>query len=1100
MVANQSARADRAFVGRRSEVHQLIGAVDAALAGLGSVWLVAGEPGIGKTRLVEEVAAIAEQRQLGVHWGRCWEEGGAPAYWPWIQILRSLLRGADARDLLRSVGASLPQLSQLLPEFAGDLEPEITTPRLEPEQARFQLMDALAGVLRTFSERQPLLLNLEDLHAADPTSILLLDFLTGQVRSMPVVVIGTYRELEVDSRETGTWLLKVARKVDEIHLRRLTHEAVAEYLDRVTDRPLPARSVDFITLVTEGNPLYLGEIVGLLRARGELDRVGDGTVPITVPDTVKAAIRERVSALSDAARGILETASIFGREFRASDLAELARLGMSDIEDALLEACRAAVVDETAVGSYRFAHILTREVFHSGLAGEQRRSFHLRWADELERHPLRGGQPHWSELAHHLAEAGPSARPRALHATIRAAEQASDQLAFDDAVTLFNRAIALLDQQPDPNPRQRCALLLDLGQAQLRSGAIDAGRRSCRTAAELARRLEDAELMVQAALSYGSVFLYGQVDRTLVSMLEEALEVLDQTESGLRARTLARLAAALQPAADPHQPITLARDAIAMARRIGDPGTLLKTIRAGVSAMMDLSDPSERLQLNREHVTLARQLDDPIEEYRGHMRSVIDALELGQLTAADNAIDACGRIAESTSLPHHLWPVSAFRAMRATMSGRFQEAEHHLDEARQLADRARDPNAHRTLLFQQFALLRARERDHDLVALRSQLERAWEGIPHAPVYVAATTGTLLARLEQADAQWPVVDDTLLAEAIRLGDPQTLCHLAEMAATRSDRDSLTALRPRLVEKEGHFAHWGLLGMVWEGPISRVLALIADGLGNTDETDLLFTSALEQARSQGAEPLAARTAYEHARSLVRRGGTESAVRAKLLLDGARATATTLGMPGLLARVEALEASMTDQPARASTRFASASAVPVVRHLHLERDGETWLGACDDERFRVKDVKGVQMLALLLEHPGREFHVLDLSGATDASVAIDAGDAGEVLDAKARVQYQRRVEHLRAEIDEAESWNDPARAARAREELESIATELSRAFGLGGRQRRSKSATERARVNVQRRLKDAIARIAEQSPAAGRHLQWAVKTGTYCVYDPS
>ncbi len=1100
MTTNQQPHADRAFVGRTAEMERLASGVAAAADGQGCVWLVAGDEGIGKSRLVEEVTSIAEHQRLELYWGRCWEEGGAPAYWPWIQILRSLVRRPDSVELLNSAGAFAAHLSQLIPDAVGDLGRAAKAQHLEPEQARFQLMDAVVSVLRVFSERVPLILILEDLHVADPTSILLLDFLKGQIRSMRVMVIGTYRATETHRCETGSLLIKVARDAHEIRLHRLTRDDIAEYLERVTDGPPSPSSVETIATATEGNPLYLGEIVNLLRIRGELGGVTDGTVTITVPDTIKATIRERIAALSDDARDVLESASILGREFLASDLAEMTGVESTSIEDTMLEATRAAVVDEAGIGRHRFAHILIREVFYAGLAGDRRHDLHLRWAEVLERRADRSGQPPWSELAYHLAEAGPGARARALDATIHAAEQASDQLAFDDAATLFTRATDLLDQVPDPDARQRCALLLELGKAQLRAGAVDAGRESCRSAAWLARDLGETEMMVQAALAYGSVFVYGQVDRTLVSLLEGALEALGDAESDLRARTLARLASALQPAPDPRQPIQLARDAIEMARRIGKPGTLLKSIRAAVSAMMDLGDPEERLGLNQEHVRLAREADDPIEEYRGHMRLVIDAVELGRLTLADTAIEACARIAETTSLPHHRWPVSAFRTMRSTMSGRFAEAKHHLDDARGYAARTQDPNADRTLLFQRFELTRSRELHHELPELREGLERAWRGIPHAPVYIAATVGTLLARIEQPDTQWPVVDDALLDEALRLSDPQTLCHLAEMAAARGDRVSLARIGPRLADKEVHFVHWGLLGMVWEGPVSRVLALIADGLGDAGEADRLFAAALDQARAQGATPMVARTAYEHARSLVRRGGTGEEERARSLLDGARSTAATLDMPGLLEHIDALETSMAEPPTPVSAGSAAVAGVPVVHCLHLERDGETWSGECDDERFRVKDVKGVQMLARLVENPGREFHVLDLSGGKDASVAVDAGDAGEVLDAKARTQYQRRIEALRAEIEEAEEWNDPARAARAREELDSIAAELSQAFGLGGRQRRSKSASERARVNVQRRLKDAIARIAEQSPAAGRHLEWAVKTGTFCVYDPS
>jgi predicted ATPase len=345
-----SPHADGTFVGRRTELQQFTAGVAATADGLGSVWFVTGEPGIGTSRLLEEVASIAAHGGLDLHWGRCWEVGGAPAYWPWVQILRSLFRGPDAKDVLSSIGTGAAHLSQLIPESVGDVRPPTTPLRLEPEQARFQLMDGIATVLRVFSERTPVVLTLEDLHAADPASILLLDFLQGQIRSMRVMVIGTYRVSEAHLRDTETLLFKVAREARVLRLQRLTFEDTAEYLKRVIGRPMPPKTIDAIASAAEGNPLYLGEIVSLLRARGELDRVGNGTVSITVPETIKAAIRERAGALSAGARHVLETASILGREFNSSDLAQLTGLEATAIEDALSEATRAAVVDHAGAG------------------------------------------------------------------------------------------------------------------------------------------------------------------------------------------------------------------------------------------------------------------------------------------------------------------------------------------------------------------------------------------------------------------------------------------------------------------------------------------------------------------------------------------------------------------------------------------------------------------------------------------------------------------------------------------------------------------------------------------------------------------------------
>jgi hypothetical protein len=217
-------------------------------------------------------------------------------------------------------------------------------------------------------------------------------------------------------------------------------------------------------------------------------------------------------------------------------------------------------------------------------------------------------------------------------------------------------------------------------------------------------------------------------------------------------------------------------------------------------------------------------------------------------------------------------------------------------------------------------------------------------------------------------------------------------------------------------------------------------------------------------------------------------------RTLESEARELASSLGLAALTAEIERQQ---TADPGSATSPSAT---VPVAAEFSLQKIGETWTIRCDGESHTLKNTKGVQLLARLVADPGREFHVLDLTSHAPPGQTVDAGDAGELLDDAARESYRSRAESLRAELEEAEAWNDPGRAERARAELEALTTELTRAFGLGGRERRAGKAAERARVNVQRRIKDAIGRIEALSPAAGRHLQWAIRTGMYCSYDPS
>jgi tetratricopeptide (TPR) repeat protein len=1083
-------RGAETLIGRDRELAELTAGLDDAAGGRGGVWLITGEPGIGKSRLFEAVEEHAIANSMSVHWGRCWEAGGAPAYWPWIQVLRSVISQGDPASPVSKRNAV--QLAQVLPELGDGVNESEKAAQLEPEQAVFALMDAVVNTLRDAGATAPVAVLLEDFHSADPSSITLLDFACRQVRMMPLLVVANYRETEARREGVHDGLMKAARSARTMRLNRFSEEEVAVCVREMAGFDPGGRVVSAIHEASEGNPLYAIEIADLMISRGDLIE-GKDRIDIAIPESVKAVIGERAERLDQSTRDLLKAASVIGREFRLEDLANLLETGQDDVEDLLAEAVAARIIDRDGANGYRFVHILIQEVFHSSLGDEQRHALHRRRAELLADLEADDGAIRWSELAHHLLEAGPAADDQAFDACVQAAEQAMDQLAFGDAAELYEQALTVFDRLKGSDPIERCDLLLDRAESLIKADNISQGRVICREAAEAARRLGDADLLARAALTYGSVFVFGDVDTALVELLQETLGMIDEKDSAIRARLTARLAAAMQPAEDPGEAMDLAREAIAMARRVNDRAALLSAIRSGCSALMDFADPEERLILNREHVALAKELGVPFEALRGHMRIVIDALELGDMDACVAAIDAYDRLASRTDLPHHLWPVASFRAMCALVEGRFEEAGDLINEARRQAEPLEDPNAERCMALQTIASARAREAFEEMGRSFEVARRELRPTGFSDFFlrlVGVSNFARMERIDEAPRDW-VVGLTEDIVNSRFFDRSVLCSAAEMVAASGNAGASENIFDRLQPFAEHWVTWGLYGMACEGPVSRHLALLASAAGRDEDAQRLFDQALDSARRGGAMPCVARTSYEYARHLAHVGGSQE-LRARLLAD-AREIADDLGLQGLIGLIAA-HISPEDGPSS-----PQPAALPTADSFHLAREGEIWVCAFGDKTFNLKDTKGVQLLARLVAEPGKAVHALDLTGAR-ADDTIDLGDAGEILDDTARTQYRRRIEELRAEIDEAEGFNDPGRAARARDELEVITAELSRAFGLGGRKRRSGSAAERARVNVQRRLRDAVKRIAEQSPEAGKHLDWALKTGMYCTYDPS
>jgi hypothetical protein len=575
----------------------------------------------------------------------------------------------------------------------------------------------------------------------------------------------------------------------------------------------------------------------------------------------------------------------------------------AEVEHALVEVVDGGALDPVAPGRYRFHHILVREVIHSDLADDRRAILHAQMAEILRERATSEPEPPWSSLAHHYAEAGPRFRDLALDAAVRAGHRALSQLAFEEAAASFGRALQALDGDPSADPRRRCRLLLALARSRLRAGDVAAGRATCREAADVARRIADPQLLALAGLEYGSVFVFGDVDRQLVTLLEEADAALGEADSPLRARLLARLAAAKQPSTDPEEPIRLARTAIDMARRVGDERSLLETLRAGIAAMMDLADAEERLQLNLEHVRLAEQLGEPTEAWRGYLRLALDRSELGELAKAGEALQHADRHAGELGHTYYRWPIVALRAMHASATGDFGRAEHLHRAARELAARADDPNTSRALLLQNMALLRAQERYEELLALRTEIAATLRGSRFLEDLAATLLHSLPGYAGQAEEPAPVLPIASFERLIQLGDAAPLEEVADVAWFRGERSLATLVLKASARKRGRWASQGMTGLALLSPVERARGLAAATLEFWDEAVLAFEEALESARRWNARPATGRIAYELARTLLRRGSTGDAERASKLLDLSERLATTLPQPGLVPRIAEL-----------------------------------------------------------------------------------------------------------------------------------------------------------------------------------------------------
>lgn len=1039
------------FVGRVQDLATLRDALQEAATGRGLVALVGGEPGIGKTRLAEEMAEAATASGAQVLWASCSPRG--PAFWCWSQLLRQLMR---TRDELREVGNDL---AMLLPERIGLAQPECAG---APEHAQFQVFDAVASVLREASTARPLLAVLDDLHWADPDSLQLLSFVAREMRGMAVLVLGTFRDVEVDDDHALSVVLnELTSQHRRLALAGLESADVAELLTGLTHASLSPQLLDAVQRQTGGNPLFVREAVRLLDGRGELGPAGLRHIP----HGVRTVIDRRLRALTPGCVELLEAAALIGDEFDEDLLTTATGVDTSAVRERLAEAAAARLVEVPAGHDrHRFVHALVREVLETRAGPERRREGHRRVGEALE--TCANAEMQASTLAHHFAAAGVTDKARD-YATA-AGHRAYAGLAYEDAAEHFNRALTL----PEVPASQRCELLLALGRARKTAGHITAAKADLHRAGTLARQLGAHTVLAEAALAYATGPSAVLPDEHGVALLSDALDAVGEQDSPVRARLLGTLAHALALTAELDRRRDLATRAESMARRLGDPLTLAGVLHDRHVAAQDGPNARERLALATEATRLAQANGDDLLAQHGRALRAGDLLELGDIEGFEREVDIYEREVTAQRLPRLRCAALMLRSSQAGIAGRFTDAERLATESRQLGEQlgADEMTISYTLIQTAHRLSSG--------ALGDAVEE-WRELavryPTLSFCRSVVTAALCAagRLDEARTEFDKLAAGGFTELPRGPTWQPMAMLLALSCVvLGDRSGAAALYELAAPYARRHTQFGVYGFGYIGPVSYYLGLLAGTLDRWDEALDHLQDAITDATQLGAPPFVAHAQYQHARALRARGCTGDAAQAGTEHESAVTAADRLGIRFHHCR-DVLE------PASPATGAV------------LRPDGDYWTVRYTGPSFRAAHTVGLGYLARLLTEPHREWHVTDLAGVADR------GDAGPVLDGRAKTAYRERLSELAAELREAEDWADTERATRCRLEIDQLTEQLTHAVGLGGRDRRAASETERARVRVTKAIKASIRNLARHDPALGEHLTRTVRTGTYCVY---
>ena len=850
----------------------------------------AARPELERTRLAQELAARTISAKGRVLWGRCYDGEAAPAFWPWIEALRTYVEGRRPADLRTTMGDGASYIAAILPELKGKLSNLGVQPRSDPEGNRFRLFDAVRTFLDRASRNCPILLVLDDLHWADQASLLLLEFIAQHLPNMSVLVVGTYRQGE-HSGPLSRALGELARgPLQTVELRGLSEANVGRLLTVVMGAHPPE---DFVRLVhghTEGNPFYATEIARLLE--------GPGT-GFRVPDSVKGALARRLGRLSDLTNQLLVAASVIGREFELEVLeGTLASSDPGALLHAVEEALQALIIEPAPLGGerYQFRHALIRDAIYEDLSPSRRASWHARVAKAFEKMP--GGRitDRAPELAHHAARAGRLIGSEKLvkYATI-AGQHMLAVHAPEEALPHFERAWQA--RQGLPLDAQAANILVGLGCAQaataLRWNRQEAWANLRRA---LEHQIQTGEISRAVAIATNACITPEGADN--VAAVVQRVMAMVPTGSREEGWLQSRFGAASYFETGDYRRAQVAFErALAVAVAHGDVGLELRTLAYATSVDHFEIHWQKVLSNSRRVIDLARRTDDLHAETYARYRAAY-ALMLGG-SSDDARVEADANLACAERLRDHghladaLWVQAAL----AQLAGDWSAARDHSERGLALSPH------HLTLLHARMMLeYETGNADAGADCLRRLIDadRRAGPYPLAGVFVAA--GILQAARvadSPADPKGLGTMRAILKRTARTPNVEALAKIGRSLLALRERnvsECLTALK--------HLQPLGDLMFVPFLVTDRVRGLLAHAGGLIDRASADFENALSFCRRALYRPELAWTCYDYARLLVERSGRSERKKASALLAEANGIASELGMHPLAHLVAAFQ----------------------------------------------------------------------------------------------------------------------------------------------------------------------------------------------------
>jgi DNA-binding CsgD family transcriptional regulator/tetratricopeptide (TPR) repeat protein len=905
------------FVGRSTELEMLRTLLPRAEGEGRRVVLLGGEPGSGKSRLVREFAAEAARDGALVLYGACDAVVHTP-YGAFTQALHRLTRVLDPAELRGALGVGGGELTRLLPDLPT-LIGELPAPvRADPNTERHRLHTTVTELLEAVGRRRPVLLIIEDGHWADATTLMLLRHLARSVWGGRVLLFATFRDTEADLPESLAETLADLRRADDVvrlRLGGLSDDEVSEFVVRsVTAAPSPglAEVARAITDLTAGNAFLVCELwralveTGVVQVQGGITRVNATLAELGTPESVREVVSQRLARLAPTTTELLELAAAAGAEFELDTLRRGSGLDERALLTALDEAVHSGFVEELTRPrlAYRFTHELVRRAVYDRLTRIRRAELHLRVGEAFEA-SMGDSARALPDLAYHFAAAVPLGdAERAIQYSVRAARAATDALAFDEAAELLVNALEIgIESRPD-----RAEVLLELGMIRHRAGKAFDALDAFRSAAEIARELQDAELLARAAIGYEDAGWRPGPEHGPVPLLEEAAEALGDSPSELRVQLLAGLSRALDLEGQHHRAAVVRMSAIALARELND--------RAGLASVLVRSywsrgfTPVEQiLDMLAESRILGEELGDPEIQAEALSWTVPAHVSVADIPAARAGVSVLRELAQITAQPFYLHVAGDYGSALALAEGRLDAADVLARRSEEAGRLLTGRDASGTFGLQMFSIRREQGRLAELApVIRILAGERRENGPWQP--------GLLCLLVELGME---VEARRELDRIRSGglDPfreslwlVSITYLTDACAVLRDEALAAELYAEIEPLTGTNVMIGHL-VVCYGAADRYLGMLAATLGEWERAEQHFERAIALNRHMEMRTWLAHTEYEYARMLLAQG-TPERDRAVAHLSHAAELAADIGMATLSSRIAALGAPV--QPAAA------------------------------------------------------------------------------------------------------------------------------------------------------------------------------------------